>query len=294
MTKDELRRLDRSVYLAELAQPKTMWTVIGLTGLTVLLLFTFAIAAFLPLIGIAFELKGVRDRGFAKRFSHRRLRKKWNQCEERLRRFHAAMARAKGTEAAHLKDLPSMVENLGASLYGALRGADRALVDIAESEGFRLSRPDTELPQTKDPQTAKLYQDVKKSEQEYRTRVNRLIAGVERAEAQAAFFVATLDTLRVRVLEARLAGKTSARDSEDALEGLKEVKLQLDSIDRAREEIYTSPLDTLDAHWEGAGDPESGEEVESMEEVKSRLDQLSSHLSSDEPGPDESEEEARS
>lgn len=63
------------------------------------------------------------------------------------------------------------------------------------------------------------------------------MAGVQRAEAQCAVFMTTLDTLRMQLIGHRLAARTPEMSSREFLEAMGEAKLQLQAIDQALEEL---------------------------------------------------------
>jgi len=69
-----------------------------------------------------------------------------------------------------------------------------------------------------------------------------VMAGVERTEAQAAVFTTTLDTLRMKMLSYRLVGKETESPTQDFLAALTEARMQLESIDKALDELELTPF----------------------------------------------------
>jgi hypothetical protein len=65
---------------------------------------------------------------------------------------------------------------------------------------------------------------------------------VERTEAQAAVFVTTLDTLRMKMLGHRVSGSANGLSNNEFLSALGEAKLQLEAIDKALDELEINPF----------------------------------------------------
>jgi hypothetical protein len=176
------------------------------------------------------------------RFRHRRFKLLWENAQDRLKRLDAAMASLKRAEVADLKELPKTIEAVANGLYIALRRADAALSEVSQSEGFLLSQRDAPPPAATDPQAAKLWEAAHLTQKEYRRLLAGLLGSVERTEAQAALFTATLDTLRVKTLGYRLVGRPVEAPSVEFLRDLAEARMQLDSIDKALEELEMTPF----------------------------------------------------
>ena len=93
-----------------------------------------------------------------------------------------------------------------------------------------------------DKQAQELYRIADKNIAEYRQHYIGVMAGVERTEAQAAVFTTTLDTLRMKMLSYRLVGKETESPTQDFLAALTEARMQLESIDKALDELELSPF----------------------------------------------------
>jgi hypothetical protein len=75
------------------------------------------------------------------------------------------------------------------------------------------------------------------------------MGGVERTEAQAAVFTTTLDTLRMRMLGHRLAGRSPELAHTEFLQAMTEARMQLDSIDKALDELELTPFPGDGEKW---------------------------------------------
>ncbi|MEJ5171286.1 MAG: hypothetical protein WHU10_09880, partial [Fimbriimonadales bacterium] len=121
-----------------------------------------------------------------------------------------------------------------------------------------------------DPQAKELYRIADRNIAEYRKLYDAVMAGVSRTEAQAAVFMTTLDTLRVKMLGYRLVDKSPEVPSQDFLEALGEARLQLDAIDKALEELDFSHLPKLIAVESGRSASEVLEEPEEQRQSTSQ------------------------
>jgi hypothetical protein len=241
----EIRRRDLSVFGARLLKK---WPVlaIGLILTASILALGPGTAAWifmnLGLMILGYGVFKAWQGSLLDRFRHRRFKLLWENAQDRLKRLDAAMASLKRAEVADLKELPKTIEAVANGLYIALRRADAALSEVSQSEGFLLSQRDAPPPAATDPQAAKLWEAAHLTQKEYRRLLAGLLGSVERTEAQAALFTATLDTLRVKTLGYRLVGRPVEAPSVEFLRDLAEARMQLDSIDKALEELEMTPF----------------------------------------------------
>lgn len=257
---DDIRQRDRKLFLQALLRPKrwlwgvpaglALWYVLeaALRHRSELLLFTA--------LGMLFLFAGVWLgtawwEAFQNRFANARFRSLWEICEDRRKRLHRALRQLKRSRIADLQELPRKIDQIGQGLYEALRRADMVYAEVAaserwfEGEGASLGATVQELRPpvpASDPQAQHLYQLADRNLAEYRQLLEAVMAGVQRAEAQAAVFTTTLDTLRVRMLGYRLTGRQPEGSSREFLESIAEARMQLDAIDRALEELELSPF----------------------------------------------------
>jgi hypothetical protein len=182
-----------------------------------------------------------RTDAMKRRFRSRRFELAWIDCQDRLRRFDEVFRKFNKEQIGDLEIMPKTVRDVADTLYKALRRADVIAEEIGRTESDILHGPPL-LVEPKDPQASALYRIADRNIQEYRQQYSAVMGGVERAEAQAAVFTTTLDTLRVKMLGYRLIGKTPEVPSYDFLEALAEARLQLDAIDKALDELDLSLL----------------------------------------------------
>ncbi len=241
----EIRRRDLGVFGSRLLKMAPA-IGFGLLCMSSILIFGPGTPAwFLMNVGLLVSGYGVIkawQRSLLDRFRHRRFKLLWDNAQDRLKRLDVAMASLKRAEVADLQELPKTIEAVANGLYIALRRADAALSEVSQSEGFLLSQRDAPPPAAADPQAAKLWEAAHLTQKEYRRLLAGLLGSVERTEAQAALFTATLDTLRVKTLGYRLVGRPVEAPSVEFLRDLAEARMQLDSIDKALEELEMSPF----------------------------------------------------
>lgn len=205
------------------------------------------------------------------RFRNKRFLYLWTNIEDRMKRLAEGMTALRKADIADLQELPGTVHTVRSQLYLALRRADMALNEISRSEGFLLGgqAPPNAPRSANDPQAARLWQEAHKASLEYRRLLAGILGSVERTEAQAALFSATLDTLRVKMLGYRLAGRPSDQPSLEFLQALTEARMQLDSIDKALDELEMTPFPTTIAYT-----PESAEDFPDLASLKQTLETL--------------------
>lgn len=171
------------------------------------------------------------------RFINKRYRDLWQGCQDRLARFNVVLKKLKKDQIADLREMPATVERIAKALYIALRKADYISTEVLRTERDMFSSPPAWSADATDPQSKELYRIADKNIAEYRQQFSGVMAGVERAEAQSAVYMTTLDTLRMKMLGYRLVGKSPELSPQDFLEALAEAKLQLQAIDHALEEL---------------------------------------------------------
>lgn len=177
-----------------------------------------------------------------KRFHSERAREMWETCRDRLVRFEDVAKRARKEKVGGLNDLPLTVRKIADSLYFALRRADSVRYEVERTESELSGRSPGWLAGTKDPQSQELYRLAEKNLAEYRLQYAEVMASVQRTEAQAALYTTTLDALRIKLLGYRLSRNPANLPSDEFLVAMTDAKLQLESIDKALEELELSPF----------------------------------------------------
>ncbi|MBL8064299.1 MAG: hypothetical protein JNM34_00420 [Chthonomonadaceae bacterium] len=182
------------------------------------------------------------DRSKEKRFKSERFRLIWRACQERQKRFHQGLRAVSKRGIAELQELPQTIDAIGVDLYCALRRADNVATEVVASEGWLIAQPPTGQAMSPDRQAQELYKLADKNIAEYRQHYQSVMAGVERTEAQIAVYTTTLDTLRMKMLGYRLVGKDTESPTQEFLAALTEARMQLDSIDKALDELELTPF----------------------------------------------------
>lgn len=177
-----------------------------------------------------------------KRFKAQRFLLLWTACEERHDRFRTALGQLSRSRIADLQELPRTIDGVLNELYRALRRSDIVATEVSASEGWLVAQPRMGQPISPDKQAQELYRIADKNIAEYRQHYVGVMAGVERTEAQAAVFTTTLDTLRMKMLSYRLVGRETESPTQDFLAALTEARMQLESIDKALDELELSPF----------------------------------------------------
>jgi hypothetical protein len=234
---EQIRRRDRQVFLREFFAPVRLIAVVIATGL--LSGWTHnGVAVFLTFL-TALGANGVLAWFSSKRlrFHDRHFLELWDGCLERHNRFRQVYERGKRRELAGISEMPNTIEGVQENVYRALRKADLIAHELAETEGDLGHLPHPHRETTRDRQSQELLQVADRNIAEYRQSLGNLMAGVQRTEAQAAVFMTTLDTLRMRMLGHRLVGRSPEMNSHEFLAAMTEAKLQLQSIDKALDEL---------------------------------------------------------
>lgn len=177
-----------------------------------------------------------------KRFKAQRFLLLWTACSERHDRFRTALGQLSRSRVADLQELPKTIEGVLNEIYLALRRSDIVATEVSASEGWLVAQPRMGQAISPDKQAQELYRIADKNIAEYRQHYMGVMAGVERTEAQAAVFTTTLDTLRMKMLSYRLVGKETESPTQDFLAALTEARMQLESIDKALDELELSPF----------------------------------------------------
>jgi len=245
---DEIRRRDRAVFLKELFSfSKLFQILVGLLGTAGLVSLMHLGGVWVVVIGLfvtAALVWSAWDASKTKRFINAKFQLIWSACQERQRRFHHALRQLSKKGVADLQELPRTIEGVANELYVALRRADMVAHEVANSEGWLVAKPRVGQPMSPDKQAQELYRIADKNIAEYRQHYLNVMGGVERTEAQAAVFTTTLDTLRMKMLGYRLVGRDLEAPTHEFLAALTEARMQLDSIDKALDELELTPFPT--------------------------------------------------
>ncbi len=236
----DIHRRDRQVFVKELLRfgPLYLFVMVLLVWWFFLNVYTFFFGSAI----IAWIVFAAHRRSIPKRFYNTKFLNLWNACCDRLKRFHEAMAEGKKKGVPELQELPKTVNEVNQTLYTALRRADMVLNEVMNSEGWLIASRNVPGPISPDQKAQELYRLADKNIAEYRQNYQLVMAGVERTEAQAIVFTTTLDTLRMRMLGHRLAGRSPELAHTEFLQALAEARLQLDSIDKALDELELVPF----------------------------------------------------
>ena len=237
----DITRRDRKVFRRELFRPgRVFWSIVVVTMVA---MFGFVMPS--PIIGavaLVWLVYSAYSTSLKKRFVNRKFQLLWDACKDRLERFHDAMAESSKRGVPELLDLPKSVEGVGKTLYIALRRADIVMDEVTSSEGWLMATQQHGGPLSPDQRAQELYRLADKNIAEYRQNYQNVMAGVERTEAQAAVFTTTLDTLRMRMLGHRLTTLGPEMEHTEFMQAMTEAKMQLDSIDKALDELELTPF----------------------------------------------------
>lgn len=240
---DDIRRLDRRLFKREFLRPgRLFWNVVFSSIIAYLYLQLFAV----PLLVLAaipsiLHLTTAYNESVRKRFTDKRFESLWNTCQDRLVRFEDVLKSMRREQIADLQEMPKTIRRVSHAIYTALRRADMIANEVARTERDLQMQPPAFHSPSHDPQAKELYRIADKNIAEYRSHFAGVMAGVHRAEAEAAVYVTTLDSLRMKMIGYRLVGKSPELSSHDFLEAMTEAKLQLQAIDKALDELELSP-----------------------------------------------------
>lgn len=238
---DEVRLADRKIFAKQFLRfPQSALLAVAVVaasiGLGHPMMLTFAVFSVLvAILGAYFETT-------KRRFISMRFEMLWKECADRRRRFHAAHKAMQKRDLAQFTEMPRTLDAVADSLYLALRRADLTAHEVSQSEGCLIESPVVALRAGEDRQAQELYRLADRNRAEYRRHLEAVSGGVQRAEAQAAVFITTLDTLRVKMLGYRLTGRRPELSSQEFLESMLEAKLQFEAIDKALDELELTPF----------------------------------------------------
>lgn len=255
---DDIRIRDWKAFLGEAASFRAISAVAFVTLVTWLFLTipwdrNNPIAYFVGCALIGWIFFSAYLRSIPKRFHHERFRYLWKECRQRRDKLGDALTKMRRSKIADLNELEKTISTTMPDIYRALRRADMALREIQQSENASNPKLLAGERQVNDPQAQELYKVADRNVAEYTQQYKLAIAGVERAEAQCVVFSTTLDTLRIRILNYTLAGRSPEAETKEFLNIVAEAKMQFSAIDKALDEIelmpFPQPVYTLD------GDP---------------------------------------
>lgn len=245
---DEIRKEDNKLWLKEaLAFRRLLWT-----GLALFLIGLWTGPHMLPLwagLGLAGAVIGLHaflshQASIHRRFRNPRFAGLHRGCTERLARFDEVVGRLKKTQTSDLNEMPRTIRKVGQSLYLALRRADMISDEVLETERGILMQPPVWQANPQDHHARELYRMADKNIAEYRQQYSGVMAGVARVEAQAAVYMTTLDSIRMKLIGYSLTGRNPELSQEDFLSAIGEAKMQLHAIDKALEELDFRSLET--------------------------------------------------
>ena len=238
---DDLRAHDQRRLVREALSPPRLIVSVGV-ALAIWVVFvnsiqngTAALVAWAILLAV--HIVVASQAAERKKWSHPRMASLWAGCEDRMARFEEVLKRMRRDQLADLREMPRTIRETSNALYLALRRADIVATEVEATERGMLGRPPTWESTSQDPQSRELYRLADRNIAEYRGHFAAVMAGVQRAEAQSAVFMTTLDSLRMRLIGLRLAGRSPEIASGDFLTALAEARAQLQAIDTALDEL---------------------------------------------------------
>lgn len=236
---DDIRRQDRALFVRELLRPGNLVLTIGAAFFFGWLLGHFGLPWSIAGVGApaTIHFYAAWNRGVESRFRSKRYLALWNSVQDRLERFEEVLTRMRKSQIADLQEMPKTIRGVANSIYAALRRADLISHEVLETEKGVLNQPPIWQASGIDAQSTELYRVADKNIAEYRQHYSSVMSGVQRAEAQTAVYMTTLDTLRMKMIGYRLVGKSPELSSHDFLTSMAEAKLQLQAIDQALEEL---------------------------------------------------------
>ncbi len=160
----------------------------------------------------------------------------WTTIADRMTRFENAYRGSPKIVKDTLSDTPSSIRRVVDSIYMALRRADSVRGLIDESEKNISQMPMASVPAV-DSQAQSLYDLAQKNQDEYRQHYQKLMAGVERTEAQTAVLISALDSLRLKMLDYRVTGGKVEMPSSDLVTHLEAYKTEFAALEKAVEEV---------------------------------------------------------
>jgi hypothetical protein len=243
---DEIQKRDWKVFLVEALGFRSIAAI----ALIIFIVFLFSTGPLQnnPLVYgfggalIAWTFFSAFQRSIPKRYHHERFRYLWRECRQRKEKLQEALNKSRKNKIADLAELERTVNTTMPDIYRALRRADLALREIQQSEAMVSPSLMGNDRLVNDAQAQELYKVADRNIAEYTQHYKLAVAGVERAEAQCIVFSTTLDTLRIRLLNYSLAGRSPEAETKEFLNLVAEAKMQFSAIDKALEEIELMPF----------------------------------------------------
>lgn len=236
---DDIRRHDQQLLTRELLNPGRL--IVSGLFLALGVFFFWQVSSpfglFVIAVTAAVHIYRSNETAHSKHWKHQRFKALWNSCQDRLDRFNEVLTKMRRDQVADLQEMPKTIEGVGDALYVALRRADMISHDVLKTEQGILHAPPAWQSVSEDAQVRELYRIADKNIAEYRQNYGGVMAGVQRAEAQAAVFMTTLDSLRMKMIGYRLVGKQPELSTQEFLSALTEARLQLQAIDQALDEL---------------------------------------------------------
>lgn len=263
---DDIRRMDRALFVKELLRPHRIFLMLCVAVPSM----AGAVAAssvgplLFLLIAAAIYIVTSSNEAARKRFIDKKFKQMWQGCVDRLERFDEVLKTMRREQIADLQEMPKTIHSVSDSIYCALRRADMIAHEVERTErDLHLQPPAFHVP-SHDAQAKELYRIADKNIAEYRSYFAGVMAGVHRAEAQAAVYITTLDSLRMKMIGYRLVGKSPEMSSHDFLEAMSEAKLQLQAIDKALDELDLGPYPKMIAVMPPEMPPDVRERLEQV------------------------------
>lgn len=244
---DDIKRRDNMLFVKELLSPARIFLYLALVWFVWMFVNPSGVAHVVKAVIVALAVLSAStyvawEKSTQKRFKSERFKLLWGACVDRHDRFQKGLKALSRKGVADLQELPKTIEAVANELYRALRRADIVANEVTSSEGWLVAQPRIGQAMSPDRQAQELYRLADKNIAEYRQQFSGVMAGVERTEAQVAVFTTTLDTLRMKMLSYRLVGKDTESPTNEFLAALTEARMQLDSIDKALEELDLTPF----------------------------------------------------
>lgn len=243
---EEIRRHDQALFFRELRRPGRVfwWLVFSAMALAISLESEahFGLALAITLIPSVWAGLSAFNAAVRRRFIHQRFSELWEGCRDRHARFEAVITQMRRDQIADLQEMPKTIRRVAEALYISLRRADLITDDVQRTEKDVIGKPPAWGNLSRDPQAQEMYRVADKNIAEYRQHFTGVMAGVQRVEAQAAVYMTTVDSLRMKMIGHRMAGRSPELAHNEFLGALNEAKLQLQAIDTALDELDFASL----------------------------------------------------
>ena len=194
---------------------------------------------FIPLaLGVAgWTLSALISRGNY-RFRNVHYKNLWAKLQDRVRRFEGAYRKSPRILRQTLAETPGSVHRLVDAMYLALLRADAVRHTLEGLEpkdtpvrGMRMDPP------ALDEQAKNIYDLARQSRSDYREQYQKMLAGVERTEAQVDLLISSLDNLRLRLLDHRVTGAKVEMPSDELIQNLQRHQSELTALQKAVDEV---------------------------------------------------------